>query len=538
MNSTNDLSELWEFIPQDDKKFITSLVKEQRFLWMPHPDNIPQQMAYDSQADIIGYGGAAGGGKTDLLVGKALTQHKKTMILRREATQLPAIIDRFTTILGSRDGYNGADKIWRRGDKQIEFGSVPHLGDERKYQGRPHDLLGFDEAANFLEEQVRFLLGWLRTTDPKQKCQALLTFNPPTANEGRWILDFFAPWLDKKHPHPAKPGELRYFATIAEGIEIEIENDKPFVVVNGKHIYDFNIKEVNETEIIKPMSRTFIPSRVKDNPYLFNTGYMHTLQALPEPLRSQMLDGDFHAGMEDSPWQIIPTKWVEDAMRRWKDLDVKPPMDSLGIDVARGGKDKTVIMRRHDRWYDKPLAYSGAETPDGPKVAGLVIAASRNRAVQHIEINGVGASPYDFLTQADQPVIGVDVSAATNDTDKSGRLRFFNVRSALWWKLREALDPTNNKGIALPPSKRLLSDLTGIVWELRSNKIKAESRDDIIKRTGKSPDYGTAMMLALLSTPKVEELYNPILGRPRNIDPTSGGVHDNIVGGYNPYENI
>lgn len=522
----------------EDKKFIASLVNDKRFLWMPHPDNIPQQMAYKSQADIIGYGGAAGGGKTDLAVGKALTQHKKTMILRREATQLPAIIDRFTTILGSRDGYNGAERIWRLADRQIEFGSVPHLGDERKYQGRPHDLLVFDEAANFLEDQIRFLLGWLRTVDPKQKCQALLAFNPPTDSDGRWIIDFFAPWLDKKYPNPAEPGEIRYFATVAKGIEIEVEDDKPFVVVNGEYIYDFKMEEVNKVEIIKPLSRTFIPSRVADNPYLFNTGYMHTLQSLPEPLRSQMLYGDFHAGMQDSPWQIIPTKWVEDSMRRWKVKDVKPPMDSLGIDVARGGKDKTVIMRRHDNWFDKPLAYEGTETPDGPKVAGLVITASRNRAVQHIEINGVGASPYDFLKEADQPVIGVDVSMATYDTDKSGRLKFFNVRSALWWKLREALDPQNNQGIALPPSKRLLSDLTGIMWELKGNKIKAEARDDIIKRTGKSPDYGTAAMLALLATPKVEELYDPILGRPRNVEAGGTGVHDPIVGSYNPYKNI
>jgi hypothetical protein len=34
------------------------------------------------------------------------------------------------------------------------------------------------------------------------------------------------------------------------------------------------------------MSRTFIPSRVTDNPFLANTGYIAMLQGLPEPLRS------------------------------------------------------------------------------------------------------------------------------------------------------------------------------------------------------------------------------------------------------------
>ena len=224
------------------------------------------------------------------------------MILRREATQLAGVVDRLTELIGTRDGYNGQEKIWRLGDRQIEFGSVPNVGDETKYQGRPHDLLVFDEAANFLERQVRFLLGWLRTTDPTQRCQALLTFNPPTTAEGRWIVQFFAPWLDSKHPRPAQPGELRWFATI-DGKDTEVES--------GQEI-------VRGLERIKPLSRTFIPSRVTDNPYLMGTGYMATLQSLPEPLRSQMLYGDFNAGMEDDPWQVIPTKWVDLAMSRWQ----------------------------------------------------------------------------------------------------------------------------------------------------------------------------------------------------------------------------
>ena len=34
---------------------------------------------------------------------------------------------------------------------------------------------------------------------------------------------------------------------------------------------------------------------------------MATLQSLPEPLRSQMLYGDFNAGTEDDSMQVIPT---------------------------------------------------------------------------------------------------------------------------------------------------------------------------------------------------------------------------------------
>lgn len=494
-------------------------------LWRPLPG--PQTQAFESQADILGYGGAAGGGKTDLACGKALRRHKNIMILRREATQLTGVIDRLTQLLGSRDGYNGQEKIWRLKNRQIEFGSVPHMGDENKYQGRPHDFLVFDEAANFLEQQVRFLLGWLRTTDPNQRCQALFTFNPPTSAEGQWVIAFFAPWLDKNHPKPALPGELRYAASLPadahnpNGRDLWVDDGRPFVLVDGKPCYDFDPEKFKPTDVITPMSRTFIPSRVTDNPYLMGTGYMATLQGLPEPLRSQMLNGDFHAGLEDDPFQVIPSKWVEAAMARWVRPAKLAPMDSLGVDVARGGRDNTVIARRHGMWFDEPLAYPGKETPDGPSTAGLVIAAMRDKAPIHVDVIGVGSAPYDFLKDAGQHVLGINVAEASYGKDQSGLLSFFNLRSELWWKFREVLDPANNTGIALPNDSRLKADLCAPKWRLQSAKIRVESREEIVDRIGRSPDFASAYILALIETPKPQP---PKPAQRRDYDPSRAGT--------------
>lgn len=457
-------------------------------LWRPLPG--PQSLAYHSTADIIGFGGAAGGGKTDLGIGKALTQHRRVLVVRKNGTENTAMIDRMTEILGDRNGLGGNPPIWRREvdgiERQIEFIGVPNPGDEQKYRGRPHDLKLFDEAAELPEQVVRFLLAWLRTTVPGQKCQALLTFNPPSSAEGRWIIDFFAPWLDDKHPCPAEPGELRWFASI-NGKDVEVLDGTPFEH-NG--------------ELITPLSRTFVPSRVTDNPFLMGTGYMAQLQALPEPLRSQMLYGDFKAGIKDDAFQVIPTAWVEAAMERWKPKQVKPPMDSMGVDVARGGDDHSVIARRHGNWYDELLAYPGKQTPDGPTVAGLVVMAARDEAPQHVDVIGVGASCYDFLRAARQHALGVNVAEASTATDKSGKLRFANLRSQLWWQLREDLDPASNRGTELPPDKRLLRELCAPRWIARGPIVYVESRDDIIKRLGYSPDYASAVILARIDTPK------------------------------------
>jgi len=464
-------------------------------------------MAYESEADIIGYGGAAGGGKTDLICGSALTQHKRVLVIRREKAQTEGVIQRLTEVLGSSDGFNSQKAIWRTRmgtEPLIEFGGLDNPGDERRWQGRPHDLKAFDEATEMREAQVRFIMGWTRTPDPSVRAQVLMTFNPPTTAEGRWVIKFFAPWLDRKHPNPAAPGELRWFTTIGEDHDYEVPDGRPFVLLeDGELCYEFDAKAYKPEQVIRPKSRTFIPARLTDNRYYMEAGYMAVLQSLPEPLRSQMLNGDFAAGIEDDAMQVIPTLWVEAAMARWKRPDVVPEMDSMGVDVARGGKDNTVIARRHGMWFDELLAYPGTQTPNGPTVAGLCVSAVRDRAPIHVDVIGVGASAYDSLITANQQALGVNVSETDNGTDKSGRLRFRNQRSGDWWRMREALDPANNTGIALPADTRLLADLTAPRWRVSGSVIQVESREEIIDRIGRSPDYASALLLAMRDTPKI-----------------------------------
>ena len=90
-----------------------------------------------------------------------------------------------------------------------------------------------------------------------------------------------------------------------------------------------------------------------------NSGYKAALQALPEPLRSQMLMGDFTAGMQDDPWQVIPTTWVELAMERW--TEEKPQgakMDCLGVDPARTDcQTRAVYSRRANGCSDLHILY-------------------------------------------------------------------------------------------------------------------------------------------------------------------------------------
>jgi hypothetical protein len=489
---------------EQELRELDQLLLSDRDPWFPIQG--PQLLAYESEADIVGYGGAAGGGKTDLICGESITKHKRVLIVRNEKAQTSGIVQRLTEILGNRDGYNGQQSTWQvsvGSAPLIEFGGLDNPGDESRWQGRAHDLKCFDEVTEMREAQVRFVMGWMRTNDPRFKPKVLMTFNPPMGAEGQWVIKFFAPWLDDMHPNPAKPGELRWFTTIAE-VDEEVEGPDEFVLgARGERIYDFNPKDYTPEQIIKPKSRTFIPARVVDNPYYMATGYMSTLQSMPEPMRSRMLFGDFKAGIEPDTFQVIPTAWIDAAMKRWKPRDIITPMESLGADIAQGGRDNTLLIARHAEWFAMPIKHPGVTCIDGPTNAGFIVSALRDNAVIHLDLFGVGARPYGHLMAMGLQVVGVNFGEPAGGRDATGRFLFRNIRSEWWWRLREMLDPSSNYGIAIPPSRELRADLAAPRFRIAGPAIEVESREDIIKRLGRSPDYGTACILAAMNTRKL-----------------------------------
>jgi hypothetical protein len=466
----------------------------------------PQELAFNSKADILGYGGAAGGGKTDLICGLSMTKQYRSIIYRKEAKQLLGITERFTQLRGGTLGYNSQQGVWRIPEQGrfVQFGGIKDPGDHRSYQGQDHDFKAFDEVTEMREAQVRFLMGWLRSSNPQIRCRILMTFNPPTTVEGRWIIEYFGPWLDPKHPNPAKVGELRWYTTDPDGVDYPVASNKPFIWTDDWQedgpCYDLANVEHDEHDVVTPMSRTFIPAKVEDNPYYMETGYKRILQAMPEPLRSQMLLGDFTAGIEDDPWQVCPTAWVEAAMARWREPESRGAMTMVGVDPSRGGSDETVIARRHAMWFDKIKAYPGAAVPDGPVCAGLVLGEIRNKAPVNVDAIGIGSSVYDHLKTIHSRTRGVNVSESDKEAMCEKNLfHFVNLRAEMFWRVREALDPANDTGICLPDNKKLKADLTAITWKLAgAGRIQMESKDDIKARLGRSTDYGDAVALTFL----------------------------------------
>ncbi len=460
--------------------------------WVPNPG--PQSAAFYCEADELFYGGEAGGGKTDLAVGLALENHQRSLILREFKDDARAMGERLVEIVGSRVGWNENIGRWRRGNKVVDFDGLPNEKDKQRHKGKPHDLIVFDELGDFSESQYDFIVGWNRSADEEQRCRVLNTGNPPTRAKGLWIIRRWGPWLDPKHPNPAKPGELRWYLRNEQGEETEVDGPGPHLVGD---------------KMLRARSRTFIRAQLKDNPDLARTNYEAALAGLPKELRDAYMLGKFDASLKDHPFQVIPTAWVMDAQKRWTE---RPPLGipqcGLGVDPAGGaggGGDRFTIVQRYDWWFGAPICIPAKEIVKASQGAGHVVTARKDNADICIDMGGgYGSGTWERLEENGIKPIAYKGAHACTWRTKDGKLGFTNMRSGLYWRFREALDPDQDGGspIALPPDPEIVSDLTVLTWEPTARGIQVLPKEKVTDLLGRSPDKGDATVLAHHAGPR------------------------------------
>lgn len=382
--------------------------------------------------------------------------------------------------------------------RTVEVGGCEHETDAAKYQGQPHDLIAFDELPQFLETQYQFIIGWNRVLHPDrypdQRCRVVGAGNPPTSPEGEWVLRRWRAWLDPTAGQRAAPGELRWYTTIA-GEEVECPDGQPIT---------------HRGQTYTPRSRTYIPARLEDNPALLRTGYAATLEALPEPLRSMLRNGDMHAARPDDAWQLIPSRWLAAAVQRWHARASAGfgAITAIGVDPARGGDDQTALATLHTATIGPVIRRPGAQTPDGQSVLALILAASADPVPVYVDAIGIGAAVCD-LAKAMGWVQVAPVIASGQATWRDPRLphlRFVNQRAAMYWRVRTWLDPDGGPDetrLALPPDAALLRELTAVRYALLAGGLRVEAKDDIRQRLGRSPDAADAVALACWQPPRV-----------------------------------
>lgn len=492
MGALDEYLELLDVLPPEEQEALTRQALDEvcSQLWIPNPG--PQTEAYFSEADELLYGGEAGGGKTALIVGLSLTAHERSLVLRRTNKEAEKLFDDFAKIVGHENGANRA-KGWTLPGRIIDIGGCQLEKDKQKRKGIPHDLKCFDELVDFTESQYEFIITWNRSTTPGQRCRIVATTNPPTSPEGMWVVRRWAAWLDPKHPHPAKSGELRWFTTVG-GVDTEVDGPGPHFI-DGREVM--------------AKSRTFIRAKLDDNPDLTRTGdYAARLDALPQELRQAYREGKFDAGLKDQPFQAVPTEWIRMAMKRWEQGSPNGvPMCAMGVDASGGGDDPMTIAMRYDGWFAPIVEIPGKDIPPdrpGKYAAGMVLSWRRNHAIVIVDMGGgYGGPTFEQLKENSVEVLGHKGSEASNRRTADGQLKFKNKRSEVIWLFREALDPAQPGGspIMLPDDPMLLADLATPTFKIERGEIVIESKEDVCKRLGRSTDRGDAVVMAWSAGP-------------------------------------
>lgn len=208
-------------------------------------------------------------------------------------------------------------------------------------------------------------------------------------------------------------------------------------------------------------------------------------------------DEAFEAAGDDLT-RVIPLEWVRIAQFRWKENQDKPghPMTGLGLDVAQGGADQTVLAPLRGLRFDPLIVLPGAITPDGPAVAAQVLRYRFDAATVAIDLGGGwGGDAFTHLRQLGMRPLGVDPGSGSNAQAKD-RIGFRNKRAELWWKFREALNPVTGQEIELPDDPALAEELCCPTWETTPSGRQIEAKDDLRTRLKRSTDRADAVLLA------------------------------------------
>lgn len=517
-------------------------------IWQPFA-NTNNEFAYQHIADELFYGGKAGVGKSILILLLA-RDSKSSLILRREFPRTRALIEKSREIFAGRttahakDSFNESTHLWRlKNGSTIEFGAVQYEESKNKYQGREHQNKLFDEITEFSESQYRFINIWCRDGDPKVRCRIVVTGNPPTTVDGEWVIDYWGAFIDPDFDGDlAEEGSLVWYVRVKiDGDEKDLEIARTSVEEVREHIknvtlpkrptYNYIDPDTEETIILEGQSRSFLSGSLQDNKAMIAKGYDKKLQALPEFERVRFALGRFLRVTESTDLQVIPTAWIVAAMDRWiafmgtKSIDYKtalsiyrtkmqaPNMSAMGVDPSRGGDDETAIAVRFNDWIAPLHLTKGKYVLDGDAVRDIIQDIRIGNPQINIDVVGVGSSPYDSCKKMGWSMLPINGGGSAVDrngkpiTDRTGLLRFKDMNAMLAWRLMEALDPQYNPTLMLPPDSKLKAELCSIRRaSIDGGVVTTESKKEIKKRLGRSPDRADAVKYSLLQSLSMQNL--------------------------------
>lgn len=197
---------------------------------------------------------------------------------------------------------------------------------------------------------------------------------------------------------------------------------------------------------------------------------------------------------------VIPLGDVEDAQARELPVPYPATLEQVvvSVDVARFGDDETVIATRHGRRVRIRETYVGNPTTTTRDQAihwwHVLREESGADPTIVVDDDGVGGGVTDMLREDDFEVVPFNAGGRAIEPDN-----YPNRRSELWFSMGRRV-----KELDLDDDDQLAADLTAPTYRFDSDGRRVvESKDDMKKRLGRSPDRGDAALLTLVRRPVI-----------------------------------
>lgn len=292
----------------------------------------PQSDFLRSNADIVIYGGAAGGGKTYALMLECLRHHQnkfmRTVMFRRQSVDLHkpgGLWDEAAKIFPNfRATSNIKDSKWTFPSGYVTyFGHMSTEADMNSWYGSQASLYLVDELSHFLEKMFWFMFSRIRSATSGVAGYLRAGCNPPDGVNPQelWVTGLIQWWLKEDgFPDPHKSGVIRWLAR---------KNDTTFWGSTKQELMD-----KYGFEAIDCKSFTFIPATVQDNQILVQNDptYLSNLRMLSENDKNRLLYGNWKVS---SAGLMFNPKWLKNFAIAPHDIEYK----LITVDTAQKVKE-------------------------------------------------------------------------------------------------------------------------------------------------------------------------------------------------------
>lgn len=269
------------------------------------PQPGPQTKFLTSPADIVIYGGAAGGGKSYGLLLEPLRHiHNPDfngVIFRQSYPQITLVgglwdeAEKIYPLAGGKPNKTNLEYEFPAGPR-LKFAHVGSDSDLDNYYGAQIVFIGWDQLELHSEKQFFYMLSRNRSVSGIRP-YVRATVNPDADS---WLAKFLEWWIDQDTGYPIKErgGLIRWF----------VRADELIVWADTKE--ELLAKFDNDPEL-SPKSLTFIPSSVYDNKILLkhDPAYLANLKALPLVERERLLYGNWK--IKPAAGKVFNRGWFE-----------------------------------------------------------------------------------------------------------------------------------------------------------------------------------------------------------------------------------